>query len=242
MHFHLPKPLHGWREFAGEVGIIVVGVLIALAAEQVVEELHWRSEGHKALESLRQEMGDHFDDASEAMIAAPCIDRQLQLLEARLTRSGPYQPAPLFQEPSQGYTVRAPSRLWPDTVWHSIGSEGVVSHLDPELRMSLSNYYSQVPTMRANSDASFLINQRLRLLAQPLQLDPATRARLVEEIEEDRGRATFGALVASQLLRMIRELHMTPPRAQLDLALGNSGTIKFCRGHGLPLGNNTAVY
>jgi hypothetical protein len=20
MHFHLPKPLHGWREFAGEVG------------------------------------------------------------------------------------------------------------------------------------------------------------------------------------------------------------------------------
>jgi hypothetical protein len=28
MHFHLPKPLHGWRAFAGEVGIIVVGVLI----------------------------------------------------------------------------------------------------------------------------------------------------------------------------------------------------------------------
>ncbi len=26
MHFHLPKPLHGWREFVGEVGIIVVGV------------------------------------------------------------------------------------------------------------------------------------------------------------------------------------------------------------------------
>ena len=33
MHFHLPKPLHGWREFAGEVGIIVLGVLIALGAE-----------------------------------------------------------------------------------------------------------------------------------------------------------------------------------------------------------------
>jgi hypothetical protein len=31
MHFHLPKPLHGWREFAGEVGIIVIGVLIALS-------------------------------------------------------------------------------------------------------------------------------------------------------------------------------------------------------------------
>ena len=31
MHVPLPKPLHGWREFAGEVGIIVLGVIIALA-------------------------------------------------------------------------------------------------------------------------------------------------------------------------------------------------------------------
>jgi protein-disulfide isomerase-like protein with CxxC motif len=44
MHFHLPKPLHGWRAFAGEVGIIVVGVLIALAAEQVVQTIHGRQE------------------------------------------------------------------------------------------------------------------------------------------------------------------------------------------------------
>ena len=44
MHFHLPKPLHGWRQFAGEVGIIVVGVLIALGAEQLVASWHWRSE------------------------------------------------------------------------------------------------------------------------------------------------------------------------------------------------------
>lgn len=35
MHFHMPKPMHGWREFLGEVGIIVFGVLIALSAEQV---------------------------------------------------------------------------------------------------------------------------------------------------------------------------------------------------------------
>ena len=32
MHISVPKPLHGWRQFTGEVGIIVIGVLIALAA------------------------------------------------------------------------------------------------------------------------------------------------------------------------------------------------------------------
>jgi hypothetical protein len=48
MHFHLPKPLHGWREFAGEVGIIVLGVLIALGFEQIVEASHQRQEGLQA--------------------------------------------------------------------------------------------------------------------------------------------------------------------------------------------------
>ena len=35
MHFHFPKPLHGWREFVGEVGIIVIGVLIALVPSRL---------------------------------------------------------------------------------------------------------------------------------------------------------------------------------------------------------------
>jgi hypothetical protein len=58
----LPKPLHGWREFAGEVGIIVTGVLIALGAEQVVEEIHFRnavaSERMALHEALRDELAE----------------------------------------------------------------------------------------------------------------------------------------------------------------------------------------
>jgi hypothetical protein len=34
MHIHLPKPLHGWREFVGEVGIIAIGMPIAPGAAQ----------------------------------------------------------------------------------------------------------------------------------------------------------------------------------------------------------------
>jgi hypothetical protein len=55
MYFQLPKPMHGWRAFAGEVGIIVIGVLIALAAGQLVEWVHTRSEQHDTLERLFQE-------------------------------------------------------------------------------------------------------------------------------------------------------------------------------------------
>ncbi|HTK72654.1 MAG TPA: hypothetical protein VL331_09175 [Croceibacterium sp.] len=59
MHIHLPKPLHGWREFIGEVGIIVIGVLIALAAEQAIEALHHRSQVHDAIAALHAESNEN---------------------------------------------------------------------------------------------------------------------------------------------------------------------------------------
>lgn len=55
MHIHLPKPIHGWRGFVGEIGIIVIGVLLALGAEQAIEALHHRSQVHEATEKLRAE-------------------------------------------------------------------------------------------------------------------------------------------------------------------------------------------
>lgn len=55
MHFHLPKPLHGWRVFAGEVGIIVLGVLIALGAEQAVEAAHHRYQVREMTDKLHAE-------------------------------------------------------------------------------------------------------------------------------------------------------------------------------------------
>ena len=42
MRIQLPKPMHGWRAFVGEVGVIVLGVLLALGAQQAVEEMRIR--------------------------------------------------------------------------------------------------------------------------------------------------------------------------------------------------------
>lgn len=44
MDIHKPKPWHGWRDFLKEYGIIVLGVLTALAFEETAEALRWRHE------------------------------------------------------------------------------------------------------------------------------------------------------------------------------------------------------
>lgn len=44
--------MHGWREFFEEIGIIVIGVLIALGAEHLVEEARWREDVSKFREAV----------------------------------------------------------------------------------------------------------------------------------------------------------------------------------------------
>jgi hypothetical protein len=90
MHFHLPKPLHGWREFAGEVAIIVIGVLIALFFEEVVQRWDWDNKVHAAETAMQRET--FWDNAPEMIQRAaiqPCIDAQLDAIRTAAENGRP---------------------------------------------------------------------------------------------------------------------------------------------------------
>jgi hypothetical protein len=55
MHIHKPKAPHGLREFVGEISVIVCGVLIAIALDQMVETLHHHAQAREMIQKLRQE-------------------------------------------------------------------------------------------------------------------------------------------------------------------------------------------
>ena len=77
MQFHLPKPLHGWREFAGEVGIIVIGVLIALGAQQLVENIHSLSEVKQTRTALDAELAYNLAAFDGRMRMEQCASNRL---------------------------------------------------------------------------------------------------------------------------------------------------------------------
>jgi hypothetical protein len=112
MHFRLPKPLHGWREFAGEVGIIVVGVLIALAAQQVVETMHWRSEVAAERASLLQEATDSFGGVAARKAQQPCIDRRLGDIRLVLERHHRGEPLGIAGQTGQPTHQSATRGTW----------------------------------------------------------------------------------------------------------------------------------
>jgi len=84
MHFHLPKPLHGWREFVGEVGIIVIGVLIALIGESIFEAWSWDRKVETATEAMNAEIRIALLDTLEADRMGNCSDDQLDFIQSRL--------------------------------------------------------------------------------------------------------------------------------------------------------------
>jgi len=126
MHFHLPKPLHGWREFVGEVGIIVVGVLIALGAEQLVEQWQWRNKVHDTTAQLNAELNRDARAAYAGLVVGPCLDQQLVAIDAALAsarQTGRVQATPAFTPPLHVFTE--------DTWLNARGLE-VADHLSPE--------------------------------------------------------------------------------------------------------------
>ena len=84
MRSALPKPIHGWRVFWGEVGIIVLGVLIALGAQQFVETLHDRGEAREARESIRGEIETNMARLASRSAIRSCVDRRLAEIQALL--------------------------------------------------------------------------------------------------------------------------------------------------------------
>ncbi len=81
MHIRVPKPLHGWREFLGEVGIIVLGVLIALAAEQSIEAWRWQRDVDEAKQALRQDFVSLLVFSSERRAYDACARARLGELQ-----------------------------------------------------------------------------------------------------------------------------------------------------------------
>jgi hypothetical protein len=86
MHFHLPKPLHGWREFVGEVGIIVIGVLIALGAQQIAEGIHQRGEVKQTRKALDAELAHNLAAFDNRLNLEPCARHRLDEVELILNR------------------------------------------------------------------------------------------------------------------------------------------------------------
>jgi hypothetical protein len=84
-NFRLAK---GWRAFAGEVGVVVLGVVLALAAQQAAETVNQRREAVETRAALTNEIEETLALLELRRAAQPCIDRRLKEVRAIVNEWG----------------------------------------------------------------------------------------------------------------------------------------------------------
>jgi len=194
MHVHLPKPLHGWRAFFGEVGIIVLGVLIALSAEQVVESIHDRYLARQALDHIRSELAYDSAFAAERVALGDCMRASFTDLRQRLIAAGDNWPG-LRGEPLNGASkvpatgalfaspppMSSPHRLWPVSAWTAATSSGVFNRGQARF-FNYAALYAMVDWLGRLQDREIADYTRLIPFNAPQKLDPSSRLELLRDL------------------------------------------------------------
>jgi hypothetical protein len=199
MHFHLPKPLHGWREFIGEVGIIVLGILIALGGEQLVEKLHWRDQVAATRESLNGELAEARFNAAELIIQHDCIKRRLDALD-ELTgeRSGlPPVQISLFE-----------LRPWTTSTWDSAAASGATAHMEIGERNRYATFFGVIKTLAALHQEAFELSADVSTMTRHQRLTDVSRDRLQADLARLRALNWILFLASQQLVDRTEPLNL----------------------------------
>lgn len=137
MRFALPHPLHGWRVFAGEVGVVVLGVLLALGAQQVAEDFQMRSEVREFRRTIDHEIGLNLFVYEVRDRGSACNVRRIRelLRWVKKAKDG---------EPLSKIAVYSPSALAPyRSAWDSRDGK-VFAYVPAKARQKYAEFYDEL--------------------------------------------------------------------------------------------------
>lgn len=207
MHFHLPKPLHGWRDFSGEVGIIVIGVLIALGAEQVVSAARQRQDAAAADNIIRSELDLNLGRLKSRMGIHRCMDRRIEQIQAILDKAADN---PAIVTPS--WIGRPQYWTFLSARWQAESQAGRAALIDPDKLAQYGIMYAKMQDLLTEMTLEQSDWAKLRTLEHLRRLEPSSAFEMNETLQDARYRSWRLAVVSSQLFDQGATLNLRPSR------------------------------
>ena len=162
MDVHLPKPLHGWRAFAGEVGVIVLGVLIALGVQQLADAWQWREKVSRAENSMRIELAeDNGPQAYGRILIGNCLDQQI----TRIRTQAGNVPTDQLRQWIADYSP--PFRTWDSEAWKAVVASDVGSHMGSDRLVAWSAPYRFMPQLSDRDERQAELVMQMRATLPP---------------------------------------------------------------------------
>ncbi|MGH6908573.1 MAG: hypothetical protein ACREE0_20640 [Phenylobacterium sp.] len=212
MHIHRPKAPHDLRELLKEIGVIVIGIAIALSGEQVLTALHWRLKVGRAEANMRQQLNEDLAYAYEVQRLGPCTRTYFNLMEAAVLRND-------WRLMSRLYALGPPFDLhpWRITAWEGAVSGQVPDQLDverlaayglafhfvateQELQLAMNRHYAEAMTARFPLPTSPQVTRQQLVAIALMKADQekaiAVSSRLLTEFGRSLGVAPNAAMSA----------------------------------------------
>ena len=234
------SPSMGWRAFWSEIVIVVLGVVIALAANEAVEQLNWRSKVRDADARLAVDVESLFFYSAEQFATQPCINAQLDALAHRVLASGAtLTPAPVIVESNYptrpSFVIRMPTKPWQFAVWEALVANGTATHFSAAWQDRYNGIAGNAAMARSMRIEANQIIGRLRALSYPMPLDAGARRDFLVDIEGLRRHSTSTMVTGGNLIRSITGAGIAPRAEAVDDYLADSGTVQFCKQQHLPI-------
>jgi hypothetical protein len=218
MHFHLPKPLHGWRAFAGEVGIIVIGVLIALGAEQIVQAVHQRREARDAESEIRGELANNIAMLRSRWDVRDCVENRVNELQTLIGSAG------------KDGTITTPNwvgrpQFWTMQMarWQTTSQAGRTALLPPDELALYGSLYSFMDNVNALTAEEQMDWARLRALEHLQRLTPEMTLELTNTLQEARYINWRMSIWTTQIERLSNRLRL--PAGRNDIPASRSACV-----------------
>jgi len=198
VEFHKPKPVHNWRELLTEIGVVVIGVCIALAAEQAVEWWHWRGQVAEARGVIATEMAQNLVGAVIRLRTQGCIERRLDALTDIVdgaSRSG--------QLPPVGDIGQPPLRQWRSGAWESLVAAETATHFPRQQLANMASLYQLVVRMEGLTQLDLQAwNALYPMIGPGRRLDPTSEAELRKALSL--ARATSRSYASQAITLIVR--------------------------------------
>jgi len=200
VEIHRPGVVRNWREFLKEVGIIVLGVSIALAGEEAVSWYNWKEEVAIVQDSLDDELSDALFSAMERVKIADCQRRTLDRLDQ-------------LADESRGTLVlrNTPvtrNRVWGSAAWDAAVASGAIAHMSHDVRNTYANLFSFVRVFREMNLRQEELWATISAYRRPRPLTETSRERFVEAVSQLRALTGTMNHGAQQFVEAAKPLHI----------------------------------
>lgn len=233
MEIHKPKPVHSWRDFISEMTVIVLGILIALGGEQLIEMLHWHHQVDETEARLGTELGGNVAAAIVRLRTTPCIEKRLDEIAAVIDDA-----AKNGKLPPLGAVGRPSMYLWGHGTWDSALASQTTTHFPAQRLANLAVAYQFIARLGDVSQREIETWSELWTLVgpgRPFDVSAAQAARAATGRARLLGREM--GLLSQGLLERVEALNLQPLRtaraAQLQAQIhAPLSTFEICQSAG----------